>query len=374
MKKFQTIIPIIFLAALTFSGCRQGSSIKVESESFGTLSSGEQAKLFTITNKSGASVIVTDFGARLVSLLVPDRNGEMKDVAVGYGTLDSLESGMERFIGCTIGRFGNRITHASYTLDGETVRLDPNETLEGEIVHLHGGKDGFDRKLWSSSIVKDDSRAGVRFSYLSPDGEQGYPGNCDCTVTYWWDDDNHCRIEYTAVTDKATVINLSNHTYFNLKGEGAGNVLDHDLWVDCDTCLIMNGQRCPDHKEPVAGGEFDYRTSRRIDSNPLGPNGSDACWLINDWTGNMKKIATLYSPDSGICMDIDSTEPCLLSWSGAWLTGDAYGKTAPMDPSCGILLETIHVPDSPNQPQFPTTVLRPGEKYFACTEYHFTLR
>ena len=368
------IIFFLVLAATILSSCTSGSPVKVTSESFGTLSTGEQVKLFTLKNSSGASLVITDYGARLLKLFVPDKEGTMKDVTVGYGTLDSLEFGMERFIGCTIGRFGNRIAHASFTLDGETVQLDPNETLEGEIVHLHGGKDGFDRKVWDSSILEGRGRAGVRFRYLSPDGEQGYPGNCDCTVTYWWSEDNTCTIEYEAVTDKPTVINLSNHTYFNLKGDEAGNVLDHDLWVDCDTCLIMNGQRCPDHKVSVEGTEFDYRTSRRIDSNPLGPNGSDACWLINDWTGDLKEIATLYSPDSGISMSIDSTEPCLLSWSGAWLTGGAYGKYAPMDPSCGILLETIHVPDSPNQPQFPTTVLRPGEKYYACTAYRFTVR
>ncbi|MBR4756858.1 MAG: galactose mutarotase [Bacteroidales bacterium] len=365
---------ILAIAALIAAGCGQSKSVKVDCEPFGTLSSGEPVQLFTVTNPSRASMVITDYGARLLKLFVPDKDGNMKDVTVGYGTLDSLEFGMERFIGCTIGRFGNRIAHASYTLDGETVQLDRNETLEGEIVHLHGGVDGFDRKVWESTVVKEGDMAGVRFRYLSPDGDQGYPGNCDCTVTYWWGKDNVCRIEYAAVTDKPTVINLSNHTYFNLKGDEAGNVLDHDLWVDCDTCLIMNGQRCPDHKTPVEGTEFDYRTSRRIDSNPLGPNGSDACWLINGWTGDLKKIATLYSPDSGISMDIVSTEPCLLSWSGAWLTGGAMGKYAPMDPSCGILLETIHVPDSPNQPQFPSTVLRPGEKYFNCTEYHFTVR
>ena len=368
MRKYLILLPLLSLLI----SCSEGSG--VSSEPFGRLSTGEEISLLHLENKSGAYVDLTDYGARLLRVVVPDREGKLADVTVGYANLDSLERGKERFIGCTIGRFGNRINNASFTLDGVTYNLEANENRAGVPVQCHGGPQGFDRKVWDYTIIQENGRCGVRFHYLSPDGEQGYPGNCDCHVTYWWSDNNALRIEYEATTDKPTVINLSNHTYFNLKGDEAGYVLDHELYVACDTCIIMNPQDCPDSLISVEGTEYDYRTLRRMDKNGLGPRGISASWLIRDWNGEEKMIAELYDPTSGRFVETWSTEPCLLTWSAAGMKGISVGKFGPMEKFCGMLLETIHVPDSPNQSRFPGTVLRPGERYHSSTEYRFGVR
>ena len=203
---------LLLLSAAGLCSC-DGGRLSVVSSDFGTLSTGEQTTLYTLTNRSGARMTVCDYGARIVSIQVPDRDDVLGDVVVGYGDIASFEKGAERFMGCVIGRYGNRINHASFSIDGQKYELVPNELRDGVPVQCHGGPEGFDRFVWESTPLQEKDRVGVRFQRVSPDGEQGYPGNLNCSVTYWWTEENVCRIEYEATTDRPTVVNLSTIRY-----------------------------------------------------------------------------------------------------------------------------------------------------------------
>ena len=348
------------------------------SEDFGTLSTGGKTSLITLRNSSGASMTLTDYGARIVSINVPDRNGKLDDVVVGYGDIESFEKGKERFMGCVIGRFGNRIDGASFCIDGQRYDVVANEQFDGQSVQCHGGFQGFDRFVWEYELLNEENRAGVRFHRLSPDGEEGFPGNCDCYVTYWWTNDNVCRIEYRATTDKPTVVNLSNHTYFNLKGSDGGYVMDHLLTVEADTSVQNNTHFCPDILLPVEGSPFDFREPHRVDYRLDMPNrhleimhGMSACWKLRDWDGTLRRAADLYERRSGRGVETWTTEPALLTYTGRGLSESIVGKYGPLEKYGAMLLETIHFPDSPNQPRFPSTVLRPGGEYVSVTEWRF---
>ncbi len=349
----------------------------ITESSFGNLSTGEPTRLYTIVNKNGASMQLLDYGARIVSIRMPARDGTMGDVVVGFGDIENFEK-KDRFIGPVIGRYGNRIDHSSFNLDGVRYFLAANETFGGEPVQCHGGPEGFDRFVWESEPLRDAGRLGVRFHRLSPDGEQGYPGNLDATVTCWLTDDNTVRIEYEATTDRPTVVNLSNHTYFNLKGDAGGYVMDHLLQVEADSCVQNNTHFCPDLVLPVEGSPFDFREPQRVDYRIDMPNehlrimhGMSACWVVRDWDGTLRRAAGLYDRGSGRGVETWTTEPALLTFTGRSFDGSYAGKYGPIEKFGGMLLETIHFPDSPNQPRFPSTVLRPGEKYSSVTEYRF---
>ena len=346
---------------------------------FGTLESGDTARIWHLENTSGASLDLTDYGARIVRIVMPDRYGRYDDVAVGYGTLSSFEKG-DRFIGPVIGRYGNRIDHASFILDGKEYVLDANESFDGEPVQCHGGNEGFDRKIWRGSVLSGSGSSGVRFSRLSPDGEGGFPGNLETSVTYWLTEDDRVVIEYEAMTDAPTVVNLSNHTYFNLKGSSGGYVMDHLLRVEADSCIQNNRHFCPDLVLGVDGSPFDFRTPQRVDYRLDMENehlrimhGMSACWLIRGYDGSLRLAADLYDRGCGRGVQTWTTEPSILTFTGRTFSGDKYpdGKYGPIEKYSGMLLETIHLPDSPNQPRFPSTVLRPGEKYYSRTEYRF---
>ena len=282
-------ICLCFAATILTACTSQITNVSVEP--FGTLSTGEPVTLYRLTNETGASMEVIDYGCRVVRICVPDRNGRIDDVVVGYGDITSFETGSERFFGALIGRYGNRIGNASFPLDGDTVYLTPNETLGGRPGHLHGGTKGFDRVMWQGEPLLEADRAGVRFSRLSPDGEEGYPGNLACTVTYWWTKDDVCRIEYEAATDKPTVVNLSNHTYFNLKGQNGGYVMDHELQVEADHYFRNTAQYVPDGAMlPVEDTPFDMRSPHRIDYAIDSPNrqlhimrGFSVCWALRNY-------------------------------------------------------------------------------------------
>lgn len=222
----------------------------------------------------------------------------------------------------------------------------------------------------------------MRFQRVSPDGEQGYPGNLNCSVTYWWTEENVCRIEYEATTDRPTVVNLSNHTVFNLKGPGDRYVMNHLMQVESDTYVLANRQLCPDRLLPVEGSPFDFRQMRRVDYRLDNyadeqlriANGMSGCWIIRDWDGSLRKVVDLYAPESGRGVVTLSTEPAFLTFTGRTFDGSQIGKCGPMEKYCGMLLETFHVADSPNQPEFPSTVLRPGETYSSITEWHFYVK
>ena len=372
-------LDIVFLCvAVALSGGCNADRSGISEAPFGNLSTGEEVTLYTVVNPSGAVLEVADYGARIVRICVPDRDGNIDDVVVGAGDVATFEKGPERFFGCVIGRYGNRINHASFTLDGVKYELEANEEFDGVPVQCHGGHDGYDRKMWKGEPVRQDGMSGVRFHRLSPDGEQGFPGNLDCYVTYWLTDDNTVRCEYEAVTDAPTVVNLSNHTYFNLKGSAGGYVMDHLLTVEADTAVQNNLQYCPDLLLPVDGTPFDFREPRRVDYRLDMPNrqleimhGMSACWVLRDWDGTLRKAADLYEPRCGRGVETWTTEPALLTFTGRSFTPEHIGKYGPIEKYGAMLLETIHFADSPNQPRFPSTVLRPGEKYRSVTEYRF---
>lgn len=371
------LIPLMGAAAM-MTACHTREHLDVTSQPFGTLSDGREATLYSMVNSQGASVEICDYGARIVSVNVPDADGVIDDVILGCGTVDQFENGPDRFIGCILGRYGNRIDGASFTIDGTTYTLEANETLGGMPVHLHGGNEGFDRKLWEGETIKENGRVGVRLHYLSPDGEEGYPGNLDCRVTYWWDNDSRLKIEYEAVTDKPTIVNLSNHAYFNMKGHKAGYIMDHLLQVKADSCIQNNEQFCPDTILAVEGTPFDFRTPHRIDYRIDMPHehlrimhGMSACWILPDREGTMRFAARLVDPSSGRGVEVWTTEPGFLTYTGRGFDGSLKGKYGPVEKFDGMVLETLHFADSPNQARFPSTLLRPGEKYSSSTEYRF---
>ena len=375
MKAYNLIAAVLFPLLLS---CSPKAGVSVSD--FGNLSTGEPTKLYTIVNRSGASLQLLDYGARIVSIKVPDRDGKIGDVVVGFGDLDSFEH-KDRFIGPVIGRYGNRIDHSAFDLDGVHYNLVPNESFDGEPVQCHGGPQGFDRFVWESEPVQEEGRAGVRFHRLSPDGEEGYPGNMDAWVTYWLTDDNVVKAEYEATTDSPTVVNLSNHTYFNLKGDEGGYVMEHLLQVDADTCVQNNTHFCPDKLLPVDGSPFDFREPHRVDYRIDMDNehlrimhGMSACWVLRDWNGSLRRAADLYDRKSGRGVETWTTEPTLLTFTGRTFNESYRGKYGPIEKFGGMLLETIHFPDSPTQPRFPSTVLRPGDRYYSTTEYRFYAR
>lgn len=377
MKAFGIVHRLVAAVALVclLSSCGR---LSVSSVAFGKLKDGREARLYTLRNASGAYMEVSDYGARIVSIHVPDSEGRIDDVVVGCGKLDDFENGPDRFIGCVVGRYGNRISGASFTIDGKEYKVDANETLGGKPVHCHGGYDGFDRKLWDARTFVEKDRVGVRMHYISPDGEGGYPGKLDCFVTYWWTNGNVCKVEYEATTDAPTVVNLTNHTYFNMKGHKAGYVMDQLLQVNADSCILNNLQYCPDSILPVKGTPFDFKEPHRIDYRIDMPNrhlqimrGMSACWKVDGWDGHLRKAATLLAPENGRGVEVWTTEPAFLIYTGRGFDGRVKGKYGPIQKFDGMVLETLHFADSPNQDRFPSTVLRPGQVYYSSTEWHF---
>ena len=349
----------------------------VSAEFFGVLPSGDTARLYTMRNPSGASVTVCDYGARIVSAFFPDRQGRLDDVIVGPGDLETFVRG-DRFMGCVLGRYANRISGASFELDTEHISLTANEKLDGMPVHLHGGSAGFDRRLWSAELP---GGACVRMNYLSPDGEEGYPGNLSCSVTYSLSEDNVLSLEYEAVTDRATVVNLSNHAFYNLAGSSSRYVMDQLLSVDADSCIVNNRQYCPRDVVPVDGTPFDFRSAHRVDYRLDMPDehlalmrGMSACWLLCGYDGTLRHAATLTDPQSGRTLELWTTEPALLTYTGRSFDGSIKGKYGPVEKYSGMLLETLHPADSPNQERFPSVVLRPSERYHSITQLHFSTR
>lgn len=347
---------------------------------FGTLSTGESVSLYHITNDTGASVDVIDYGCRVVSINVPDRDGNVADIVPGYDNINDFETGNERFFGAVIGRYGNRIAEGSFMLGDSLIQLSLNENLAGHPGHIHGGFMGFDRVMWHATIVNEKQRAGVQFTRLSPDGEEGYPGNLDCSVTYWFDCNNVLRIEYAATTDAPTIVNMSNHTYFNLRGANAGYVMDNIVRVDADYYLPNTPWFTPiGVKESVVGTPFDFRTPAPLDYAMDTPSdaiitmrGFSNTWVLRDYDGTLRNVADLYQPDGGRGIEVWTTEPGLLTYTGRGLPGAGLGKNKlPFKKYSGMLLETLHFADSPNNPKFPSTVLLPGEKYNSITEFHF---
>jgi aldose 1-epimerase len=366
MRKIITTSSLLLVCAV-LAGCATSG---MKSSCFSSI------KQYTLQNKNGMVVKITNYGATITSIQVPDRAGKMADVALGYNSVEGYINAVDRpYFGAVVGRYGNRIAKGKFTLDGKEYTLAKNN---GEN-HLHGGNMGFDKVVWNAEPVDN----GVKFTYYAKDGEEGYPGNLTISITYTLNDDNEITMHYEGTTDKPTVVNVTNHTYFNLAGEGSGSINDEVLQINAskftpvDAGLIPTGALAD-----VAGTPFDFRQPKEIGKDVDADNqqikygpGYDHNWVLDRKGEGMELAATLYEPKSGRELQVITDQPCIQFYGGNFLDGRLIGKSGrPYMRRSGLCLETQHAPDSPNRPEWPTTILRPGEKYDTTTIYKFSTK
>lgn len=332
--------------------------------------------MYVLTNKHNARAALTNYGARLAGLWVPDKNGKMTDVVVGFSSAEEFINSTERYFGATIGRFANRIANGKFTIDGKQYTSSINNIPNA----LHGGKGGFSEVVWDA-VMPDEHT--IQFTRLSKDREEGFPGNLNVQVTYTLTDDNELQVEYVATTDKKTIINLTNHAFFNLNGEGSGTIINHSLQINADHYTPIDSTLIPTGEiEPVAGTPFDFRRPQTIGSRIDQPNeqlkngkGYDHNWVLNaNKTGEMVTAAIAVGDQSGIILEVLTQEPGLQFYSGNFMQSQNTFKSGTKDDyRTAFCLETQHFPDSPNQPLFPSTILEPGKAYRTKSAYKFSV-
>jgi len=370
-----TLIASLGLLLLT-SACTKKEAMQqpgtITKAEFGVLPDSTKVSLYTLVNHSGITMKVTNYGGIITSLLVPDKNGKAADIVLGY---DSLPGYLEApsYFGALIGRYGNRIANGKFTLDGTEYVLAKNNGPN----HLHGGVYGYDKVVWEAEEFKTDSAVGIKLHRLSKDGEEGYPGNLDVTVTYTLNDDNSLVFDYTATTDKATPVNLTQHSYFNLAG--GGDIKTHELMISASKYNVVDSTLIPTGElREVKGTPFDFTTMKPIgkDLEATGGNpvGYDHNFILD--TKSISELAVrVVEPNSGRIMEVYTDQPGVQFYSGNFLDGTITGKSGTFyQQYTGFCLETQHFPDSPNQPAFPTTILKPGEKYHTTTIYKFSAK
>jgi aldose 1-epimerase len=346
------------------------SQMEVKKQEFGQLPDGQKVDLYVLTNAAGLRAKVMTYGATLVSLEVPDREDNFADITLGCDSLEGYLSESPYF-GSTVGRYANRIAKGKFTLDGVEYTLAQNN---GEN-HLHGGIQGFDKVLWDAEPIRMEEAVGVKFFYLSKDGEEGYPGNLRCTVTYLLTDRDELRITYETETDKRTPVNLTHHSYFNLAGQGNGDILDHELMLDANKYTPVDEGLIPTGEiRDVEDTPMDFTTphtiGERIDQVE---GGYDHNFVLRGGGGTLILAARVYEPDSGRVMEIRTTEPGIQFYSGNFLDGSITGKSGKIyHKHYGFCLEPQHFPDSPNKPNFPSTILNPRDRYMSITVFKFT--
>lgn len=374
-----------FIAAVLGAGLAAAPALSMAAGSitrapFGQLQDGRSAEIFTLRNPVGMETLITNYGGIIVSLMVPDRTGETADVVLGHDTLAEYTDG-HPFFGCITGRYANRIAKGKFTLDGKEYTLPVNNGPNS----LHGGKSGFDKKLWTvkqADLVSDVPT--LVLTYTSADGEEGYPGALSCEVTYSLTSAGELKIHYSATTDKPTVVNLTNHSYFNLAGDGSGSITDHLMMISADRYTPTDADLIPTGKlAEVAGTPLDFRKPKRIGEQIEEPDfepikfgaGYDHNFVVNGEAGTLRLAAKVTEPKSGRVMECLTTEPAIqlytMNHGGPepirGKGGRGYAKRG------AFCLETQHYPDSPNQPSFPATVLRPGQTYSHTTVYKFSV-
>ena len=337
-------------------------------------------KLYTFKNKSSMQVKITNYGAIVTSILVPDRNGKLGDITLGYDRVEDYINAVDKpYFGAIVGRYGNRIAKGEFVIDGETYSLATNNSPN----HLHGGVVGFDKVVWDAELVGGKGWSGLELSYLAKDKEEGYPGNLSIKVTYKLTDANELIVDYLATTDKATPVNLTQHSYFNLKGEGEGDILDHKLMINAsnytpvDSTLIPTGEI-----KAVAGTPFDFTQAKAIGRDIGKKNeqlefglGFDHNFVLDREGDGLSLAAMVHEPSTGRVMEITTTEPGIQFYCGNFLDGRLKGKSGkPYVHRGGFCLETQHYPDSPNQKNFPSTILKPGDEYRTTTVFKFSTK
>ena len=366
--KFSVALLAVFAVSSSLS-----AAVSVKRSDFGKMPDGQAVSLFTVTNAKGMEARIITYGGVVVSLKTPDRKGALADVVLGHDDLAGYMADGGTYFGALIGRYANRIGKAQFTLDGKTYKLPVNNGPNS----LHGGNKGFDKRNWAGKEVP----GGVELSLLSKDGDEGYPGNLKVVVTYTLTEDNRLHIHYIATTDKPTVVNMSNHSYWNLKGDG--DILGHVLTINADKYSPVDAGLIPlGEPQPVACTPFDFRKpttpgariNQTNDQLKLG-KGYDHNWVLNRTGNGLEMAARLEEPTSGRVLEVYTDQPAVQFYTGNFLDGSVKGKGGkPMNQRTALCLETQHSPDSPNKPTYPSTVLRPGSTYDSTTEFRFSVK
>ena len=376
MKKVQLLSLALIVTGTIFSGCNQSAKNKqmVKKEVFGR-HQGKEVYLLTLTNKPGNVIRLTNFGAKITWIEVPDKNGKKDNITFGYDTFEGMIKGDMSF-GSVVGRYANRIAKGKFTLDGVEYTLPLNNGPNT----LHGGPAGWHSVVWNTEVVDDSKVPAVKFTYHSPDMEEGFPGNVDVEVIYSWTDNNEIVMDYKCTTDKKTVVNVTNHAYFNLHGAGNGDILDHILTLKASAFTPVDSVMIPTGEiRPVTGTPFDFTTPHSIGER-IGENydqlilgkGYDHNYILD----NKEDVdATVYDPVSGRVLEVLTGEPGMQLYTGNFLDGTKIGHGGkPLNFRSGLCLEADHFPDSPNHPEFPTTVLNPGDTLKTQTIYRLSVR
>lgn len=376
MKTIKLFILSLVAVVFAMTSCNQASKNKemVKQEIFGTLK-GKEVYLYTLTNKAGNVIKLTNYGAKINWIEVPDKNGDKDNITFGYDTFEGTVAG-DKYFGAIVGRYANRIAKGRFTLDGVEYQLPINDGPNS----LHGGPDGWHSVVWDGEIMKDSKFPAVKFSYISPDMEEGYPGTVSVEVVYTWTDNNEIVMDYKCTTDKKTIVNVTNHAYFNLHGAGNGDILDHILTLKASAFTPIDSVMIPTGEiRPVANTPFDFTTPHAIGERINEPNeqlilgkGYDHNYILD----NVDSVdATVYDPVSGRVLEVITDEPGMQFYSGNFLDGTQIGHGGkPYNYRSGFCLEADHFPDSPNHPDFPSTVLNPGDTLKTQTIYRFSVR
>jgi len=379
LKSQLILIMVVTVCLGTLTGCAGGlkKGAAITKDSFGAMPDGRDVDIYTLVNAKGNEVRITNYGGIIVSLKVPDKDGNLGDVMLGRDSVEDYIANNSPYFGALIGRYGNRIGNATFDLDGKTYTLAKNN---GENT-LHGGNVGFDKVLWNAKEITVKGAPGLELTYLSKDGEEGYPGNLNVTVQYVWTNDNALEIHYKAKTDKPTVVNLTSHGYFNLAGKG--DILGHELMINAEEMTPVDSGLIPTGEiTKVEGTPFDFRALKAIGKDiaaddqqiAYGP-GYDHNFVLDKKFGTMSLAAELYDPSSGRDMEVWTEEPSLQFYSGNFLDGTITGKYGRVyNKHAALCLESQHNPDSPNQPDWPTTTLRPKQTYKTTTIYKFSTK
>ncbi len=384
MKKVLVLMLVLFII-LSVTGCgpagKKESKMGITKIDWGT-ADGKQVYLWTLTNKNGLVAKITNYGGIVTELWLPDKNGKMEDCVLGFDNLaDYLKSGYSPYFGALIGRYGNRIGGAKFTLEGRTYQLQPNDN---KVNTLHGGVKGFDKVVWNGTQIENKNGVGLELTYLSRDGEEGFPGNLNVKIVYMLTNNNELTMEYWATTDKPTVVNLTQHNYYNLGGQASGPILDELMMINSDKFTPTDSKLIPTGEiVPVAGSPMDFRKPTAIGARIKAPfqplefaGGYDHNWILDKKkAAAMTLAAKVQDPKTGRTMEIRTNEPAIQFYSGNFLDGTIVGKGGvKYVKNSALCLETQHYPDSPNQPNFPSTELKPGQEYHTKTINKFSVK